>query len=424
MNYSSKIYLNIEKFFFSLVLLMPLALISGPALPNIIKFLVVLYFVYIFFKKKVYFSNKNYIYVFFIFCSYLILRSLFLVFENDVDLTAFLYSFKSSFFYFFNLIFSFGVALLVINFKKFKFFFISITIITLLFLFVDTIYQTTTGYNFFGMQLLQARPSSLFGKELILGSFSQKILMTCIVTCYFCFDGKKFNILFFFLSCLGTSLIILSGERSALLLWILFIFLISFFIPSNYKLKIINLLLIILIIIGVIFTNKKAKNRYVEELRYHFTFEESQEYKIFSRGHSNHISVAMKMFKENVLFGQGPNLFRIKCHEKKFYTENGCSAHPHNIYAQLLAEVGIVGFLIPFFLFLYLSFLIVKEIFYNIFYAKKILYDYMFLIVPIYIIFWPIITTGSFYNSWVNNIYYFMFGIIIAFHESKIIKVT
>ena len=73
---------------------------------------------------------------------------------------------------------------------------------------------------------------------------------------------------------------------------------------------------------------------------------------------------------------------------------------------------------------MYLSFLIVKEIFYNIFYAKKILYDYMVLIVPIYVIFWPIITTGSFYNNWVNNIYYFMFGIIIALHESKIIKVT
>ena len=68
------------------------------------------------------------------------------------------------------------------------------------------------------------------------------------------------------------------------------------------------------------------------------------------------------MFKDNILFGQGLKMFRIKCSEEKFNAGRfSCSTHPHNIIIQFLAELGIVGIL--FLIYFYFSlFLTIKKI--------------------------------------------------------------
>ena len=53
------------------------------------------------------------------------------------------------------------------------------------------------------------------------------------------------------------------------------------------------------------------------------------------------------MFKEKPLFGHGAKMFRIYCQkEENFVAINACTSHPHNFYAQMLAEAGIIGFLL------------------------------------------------------------------------------
>ena len=61
-----------------------------------------------------------------------------------------------------------------------------------------------------------------------------------------------------------------------------------------------------------------------------------------SRVHDDHY--LFQMFKDNILFGQGLKMFRIKCSEEKFNVGIfSCATHPHNIIIQFLAELGIVG---------------------------------------------------------------------------------
>ena len=53
------------------------------------------------------------------------------------------------------------------------------------------------------------------------------------------------------------------------------------------------------------------------------------------------------MFLDNPIFGVGPKLFRIFCDDQKYNIDRDtCSTHPHNTYIQILAETGIIGFML------------------------------------------------------------------------------
>ena len=72
-----------------------------------------------------------------------------------------------------------------------------------------------------------------------------------------------------------------------------------------------------------------------------------ERFALFSDNHQNHIKTAIKIFDDNKFFGIGVKQFRLICNDPK-YLENkhSCSTHPHNIYFQILAELGLLGFLL------------------------------------------------------------------------------
>ena len=129
----------------------------------------------------------------------------------------------------------------------------------------------------------------------------------------------------------------------------------------------------------------------------------------FSEHHELHYITAIKMFIDKPILGHGPKLFRKKCALDKYFIENGCSTHPHNTYIQLLSETGFIGFIFIFTIFIYFLYFFFKMFLFN-----KITNKYDSIIyLPVLLSLFPFFPTGSFFNNWLNVLYYFPIGIMI-----------
>lgn len=134
-------------------------------------------------------------------------------------------------------------------------------------------------------------------------------------------------------------------------------------------------------------------------------------YNYIDSGWGSHQLTAINMFKENILIGSGPNSFRFKCFEEKFFKINSfnigknCNTHPHNLHVEMLQGIGILGYS-SFILFLIsIYFFLTKN---NNLHVKE-----KKMIIIIILCFFPIIIpTGSFFSTSMMNRIFFSFLII------------
>ena len=137
---------------------------------------------------------------------------------------------------------------------------------------------------------------------------------------------------------------------------------------------------------------------------------------IFSEVHESHYRSAYKMYLENKVIGIGVRNFRNFCHETKFQDSHkrSCTTHPHNTYVQILAELGLVGFIFLaslFFVFLYFC---LKHL-HGILLKKKYYFNdfEICLLAAILISIWPFIPTGNFFNNWLSITLYYPVGFLL-----------
>ena len=446
-----------------LICLIPLFLITGPALPDLSITFTSLLFIYVIIREKKFeYFNIYLVNIFFIWCLYFIIRSLF---ASDI-----LLSLENSLFHF-----RFGVLVLALIFlfknidnliTRFSY----ILFFSLILVSTDGIFQFFFGFNFFGFEMpnlhsYTGRISGFFKDELIMGSYLSRLFplsLGLIIFSFSKFRNFKFLIIFF-ITIINVSVFI-SGERSAFLYSFLAntIFLIFF---NRYRIQIfLSMFLTALIILTILHYNDNLERRMVSFTKDQLTDLVSQKdyykqdasktqlivNKRFKTKHDNKIKFipgeyqnfifkSFSIFNENKLFGIGPKMYRIVCDrqiynitEYKFldyrgesfdgYSRDviGCAGHPHNIYLQLLSETGLIGIfpLISFFIYILYDYII--KLIHNIKRKSHSLDNVnICMLTSVLISIWPLIPTGSFFNNWLGVINFVSLSFFIYFRKLK-----
>lgn len=412
---------KINIFFLSLL---PLALASGPAIIEVITFIIILNFFILrkpinFEKKEIYLFGCYFALVF----SSLISEFRFHSLQSSISLIRIVllyYVFK----YYFNTDLE--------KILKYTIFVISFTFIILIF---DTLFQYNFGYSFFGTEMIsENRIVMHFRDEAIMGGYLSKTIPIFIGIWIARFKNYNLKSNIFILSLIMMSVFstLLTNERSASFFLIGFILIFLFF--SNLR-NIYKFLLILFLGSGVIFSLLNVpslKERYIDSTLQELFGENDSKISnqikilrennkdisssldkkkttkvfIFSTAHEAHIRTAYNMFSNNYFFGVGPNNFRYLCAEDRYgiYAERGCSTHPHHILSQILAETGLIGLTFYLLALGYLVLVLLKQfIFKNMSNNKICLYSFYFFILM------PIMPSGNIFTNW------YLFSITLPF---------
>ena len=414
-----------ENLLWYFLLVLPFTFIIGIAITEVAVVIVILFF---FYKNRSleFIRDKKFIFLL-IFSIYIGINA-FIKIEDNLK--------TSSLFHFRYPIFTVSVLFILDYFEKKisnKKNYLLIIIFTIIcFLFFDAFIQYIFGENILGYKILNNRISSVFGSELILGSFLFKMLPIIVWLIFYLeinIDKNKNYLIVFF--SLYFIVIYLSGERTSFALMNIFLFLSVLFVVHTRKILLTSLTLLVffisLSVLGnfgksdpfnriFIKTFNQITNNIILDNKIDLSNEESPKIKenikkniqIFSTDHMGHYKLAYKLFLNQPIFGAGPKGFRYYCRSVKFDPKVGtCSTHPHNILIQILSETGILGFI---FYFSGLLFLIIKIL--SCTNRDKLLKDkncFLIISIGLFVSLFPLVPGGNFFNNWLSiNNYYFL----------------
>ena len=392
-----------------LLILLPFSLITGPFISDLsVSIIAIIFLLKCFMGKNFIYFNNVYFKYFIVFYFICLLSALF----SDYKLIS---SIKS-FFYFRFGVFAVAVWYLLSNNKNLiKYIFLSLVVCFLLLIF-DGFFQYIYGENIIGIPKHEIRLSSFFGEELILGSYLSRLLPIFIGIFFLTSYSKKKNNIFIFYTFIVLSIILiyLTGERAAFLLTIMSITYITIMVNRYSKIFINISVVSFLIILMVNYNNPQIKGRMIDYTTDQLGLSSN------TVGSTNiyigHFLIAKDLFRENLVLGVGPKNYVQHCNNNKKFQSAPyvCTTHPHNTYLQLLAETGLSGFFMISMLFIIFSFFSAKHIYLKL--TKKIDYfnfSEICLMSSMLITLWPFITSGSFFNNFLNIIYFFPIGIFI-----------
>jgi O-antigen ligase len=391
-------------------------LIWGPFLPDLIVSTLALFFLFHVFKNKnfYYFFNKPLI-IFFIFCIYCILVSIFIA--EDI-----MFSFKSSLFYFRIGVFSCFIWYLIDKDKSILTYFYYALILCFSALVIDGYFQYFTGENLFGIKITGSRVSSFFGDELIMGSYLSR-LFPLLFALFLTKQKQKFEIYFIgILFILVDILIYMASERTGFFFLNISTIFIVILIKEYQKFRLVTFIIAIAFITVLSLNAPNLSDRMFKNPAKNMgLIKSSNEPTIFTPAHDSLIRTAYNMFKDQPLFGHGPRMFRVICKDKKYATGIApCMTHPHNFYVQLLAETGVIGFLFLFSILSYVLYNALRQFKSIIFKQKRPLSDYQVcLLAGILITIWPFSPNGNFFNNWLMIAYSLPIGFYLQSIYSK-----
>lgn len=392
-----------DEIFFSLLFIcIPIVLITGPALPDIFISLIAFYFLIksILLRQWNYYKNPL-VFGFLIFSLYGIIRSLF----SDMPIASL--TNEGSLFYFRYIFFALGTWYLLDKNAHLSKCTLIISIISLLLVCSDGLFQYLTGKDFFGTEAISSyRITGLFGNEPIMGRYIALLSIFTFALIYQNIANSKITMVLsvaFLVMC--EVIVFLSGERVPLFYVTLFTILILIFIPNYRIYRIIGIFISFTIILVILQINPNAKDRMVTQTINEIN-ETSLPFLPYNKGYEEHYISAIKMFNDSPLFGLGTNTFRFQSQKSKFNSNIiDINSHPHQFYLQTLAELGIIGFLFLSSFFAYLTYIISRQFFFIIKSkdSQLIPFDQFLFSIILFTYWWPLIPHMSLYNNW-NNV--------------------
>jgi O-antigen ligase len=320
--------------------------------------------------------------------------------------------------------------------KEQKKFLIYFNIILIIFVSGDIIYQFFFNKDIFGFKpgmcpnrlLLEGcqRFSGVFGDELIAGGYLSQIGMLFLILFYF-FNQKKKNLILnkkiiYFLGIY--SVIIITGERNAVLITTLTLLFIFFFKKKlKFVFLFITLLIVLIFSLGVF--SKGVEERFIKPIKSLNNLDTANIYeKLVNNPWGHHYEASIELFLEKPIFGHGPKSFRMVCQNTKIQKKlkeqksqyQACATNPHNYLLEFLSENGIVGGVF----FLGLIFIIIYQILGMI---KKNSSENLVAIAIgslMLAIMFPFKPSGSFFSTTNSTMLFYIFGFYL--HYLKKIK--
>ena len=269
------------------------------------------------------------------------------------------------------------------------------------------------GTNLLGFSSIDGRLAGLFGDRWLLGRYLVYVLPILIAIYFleneFFNDYKILIFIVFFLTCVT---IVFSGERAAFLILLLYLSLLFFYFVTKLSIfKLFQILFVLTIFFISPFLFSDTSERLLDNFVLYLTslnLDKNQYLSMFL--------TSWNMFIDNPLFGVGPNNFRYACSEEIYYLSKfSCSTHPHNIVFQILAEIGIIGFIAVYsvlFYFILKSFPYIKSK-----YFSKSSFGMYSLQCSVILYLFPFMISGNFFLSWYGMIYYLPIGLFMVYLE-------
>ena len=401
---SSNKTLNILSF---LLAILPISLLSGSLIINLITVIISFVFIFeLFVKKKLNFLNNwSFYLLLFLWVSFLIN----LIFSQDTSLSI---SRATGFLRFVFLAQAIRYVFVIYD-TKYKELILKSWLLIFAVVNLDLLIEFFSGKNILGYKSnLNGRLASFLDDELKIGGYYFGFSLISLATIY-SFYKKDYKIVFGF-AILFLIIAFLIGERSNFIKVLFSISFILIFYFRKHKMKLLSLSLVcFVIIISIIFKNENLKYRYVLQWNKN---------NITENIYFTHYKTAILVFKKYPVFGSGIKNFRVeikKIIKEEFQDDENynnwqvVTTHPHQINFEILAETGIFGF-ICYFVFFLITFIIA---------FKRILRkDDIFLIVTtifclVYIN--PLLPSGSFFTTYGATIFWTNYGVMISYLSSK-----
>lgn len=462
-----------------LVIFVPFFLISGPFLPDLA--VVILSIFAIFSFKEIKIKENIYLYKFFIifFIFYFIINFSSLIALKEIIIS----SFKVSLPYIRYILFVIAVYYIYSKDKNLINLISKSVILLIFLLFCDALIQKTFGKNILGFEISDTdRVSSFFGDELILGGFVAKLYplgliyffnkkkdLYLFIYLFFVFtliflSQERVALVLFLLGIFIMFIIFKQFRMGLVISSLIFVFL----IPSLYLINKETVFRIANVTYFQLFLNKGSIPFFSYEHQNHFktALNLTKDKPLFGHGiksfrklcskdqysvkqdiindhilkseYEDQLIVSQnKIWKDwkNVTLKESRFSYSYSSRDKSYFNHNdyvkkgdtlviyrvdkedGCSTHPHNYLFQLLSETGVFSFIIFIICFICNLFLLVrllknKNQFKNANYL-------LILHLMIFVNFFPLLPTGSFYNNWLSILNFYPIGFLFAEYRFK-----